>query len=103
MPRPKNIVRRKPGRPKTGITPIVGLRLSNELTAAIDAWGESHQVTRSEAIRRLVELTLTKNPANAPADAEFIAAVDAWADANDVPRVDAIRRLVELGLKGARK
>jgi metal-responsive CopG/Arc/MetJ family transcriptional regulator len=77
-------------------------RIPAEFIAAIDAWAEANDVSRSEAIRRLVEFTLTTKPADAPADAEFMAAVDAWADANDVRRVDAIRRLVEIGLGAGR-
>jgi adenine/guanine phosphoribosyltransferase-like PRPP-binding protein len=38
---------------------MVGLRAGTELTAAIDAWAEANSVeSRSEAIRRLLELAL---------------------------------------------
>lgn len=33
-----------------------------ELTAEIDAWAEDHEATRSEAIRRLVEIGLAAKP-----------------------------------------
>jgi hypothetical protein len=38
---------------------MVGLRAGTELTAAIDAWAEANGIgSRSEAIRRLLELAL---------------------------------------------
>jgi hypothetical protein len=47
------------GRPPTGITPFIGIRLPAELTAKIDAWASKKKIpNRSEAIRRLVELGL---------------------------------------------
>jgi hypothetical protein len=48
-----------PGRPATGRDPMIGLRAGNELTAAIDKWARANGIdSRSEAIRRLVELGL---------------------------------------------
>jgi Ribbon-helix-helix protein, copG family len=38
--------------------PISAVQLSADITAAIDAWAGDHQVSRSEAIRRLIELGL---------------------------------------------
>jgi hypothetical protein len=48
------------GRPRTGSHPMLGLRASPELRAAIEAWGENQEdkPKLSEAIRRLVELGL---------------------------------------------
>jgi hypothetical protein len=46
------------GRPATGRDPMIGLRAGKQLTAAIDAWAKRNGVTRSEAIRRLVEIGL---------------------------------------------
>ncbi|WP_404516079.1 ribbon-helix-helix domain-containing protein [Bradyrhizobium ottawaense] len=46
------------GRPATGRDPVSAIRLPTELTSQIDAWAEAHEVSRSEAIRRLVELGL---------------------------------------------
>ena len=44
---------------KSGRTPLSAIRLPPKLTAAIDKWTEENGVTsRSEAIRRLVELGL---------------------------------------------
>jgi hypothetical protein len=37
---------------------LSAVRLSADLTAAIDAWALDHETSRSEAIRRLVEIAL---------------------------------------------
>jgi metal-responsive CopG/Arc/MetJ family transcriptional regulator len=47
--------RRSPG---SGKDPMVAARLPPELTARIEAWAETHDVSRSEAIRKLVEQAL---------------------------------------------
>jgi hypothetical protein len=46
------------GRPATGVDPLVGARFPKESIAQIDAWAKANETTRSEAIRRLVELGL---------------------------------------------
>src|SRR3954465_12878195 len=38
---------------------VSAVKLSQELTAEIDAWAETHQITRSDAISRLLELGLS--------------------------------------------
>jgi hypothetical protein len=53
--------KRPPGRPRTGITPLTGLRIPAELNAKLDAWMERQpdpKPSRSEAIRRLLERAL---------------------------------------------
>jgi Arc/MetJ-type ribon-helix-helix transcriptional regulator len=49
------------GRPKKqgGVDPVSAVRLPANLTKQVDAWSEDHGASRSEAIRRLVELGLT--------------------------------------------
>ncbi|MGE5158284.1 MAG: hypothetical protein ACM3OF_09050 [Gemmatimonas sp.] len=47
---------------RAGQDAISAVKLSQELTAAIDAWAEAHQTVRSDAIRRLVELGLNAAP-----------------------------------------
>ena len=56
----KNVVRKRPGRPATGQDPVTAIRLSKEMRAAVDAWAaiQDDEPSRSEAIRRLVELGL---------------------------------------------
>jgi hypothetical protein len=54
------------GRPRTGITPLMGFRADPVVRASIVRWAENQpdQPTLSEAIRRLVELGLkVKTPA----------------------------------------
>ena len=48
------------GRPATGSDPSRTFRLSDEFMATLDAWAarQDDEPTRSEAIRRLVELGL---------------------------------------------
>jgi hypothetical protein len=55
---------KKRGRPATGKDPQIIARMPAESIASVDAWAAAHETTRSEAIRRLVELGLTvKAPA----------------------------------------
>jgi hypothetical protein len=55
-------VNRKVGRPKKkgGVHPVSAVRLAPEISIAVDAWAAKQDgaPTRSEAIRRLVELGL---------------------------------------------
>src|SRR5450755_3934994 len=52
------VKRKKPGRPATGTEPLYGVRISDDLMGQIQKWGRENSATRSEAIRRLVELGL---------------------------------------------
>jgi len=56
------------GRPATGSDPSRTFRLSDEFMATLDAWAarQADEPTRSEAIRRLVELGLTVKSAVRP-------------------------------------
>ena len=63
------------GRPRTGITPLIGFRADPATRAAIIKWAEfqADQPSLSEAIRRLVEVGLTvrgKLKQGSPARAE---------------------------------
>jgi predicted DNA-binding protein len=49
---------KKRGRPATGKDPMVGARLPPDLTTRIDAWAKKHGMTRSAAIRALIEASL---------------------------------------------
>jgi hypothetical protein len=54
---------RKRGRPATGRDPVSAIRLSPDLIATIDKWAARNEVSsRSEAIRRLVEVGLAQAP-----------------------------------------
>jgi Arc/MetJ-type ribon-helix-helix transcriptional regulator len=61
------VASKRRGRPPTGgRDPGVHIRLPEAMLSTIDAWATSKEVTRSEAIRRLVELGLkVKAPARA--------------------------------------
>lgn len=56
----KVVPKKRRGRPATGRDPVTAIRLSSELRKTVDTWAskQEDQPTRSEAIRRLVELGL---------------------------------------------
>ena len=49
--------RGRPSRPN-GVDPVSAVGLPLDVTAKVDAWAERHEVSRPEAIRRLVEIGL---------------------------------------------
>jgi hypothetical protein len=56
--------KKRRGRPATGKDPLVSARLPQPLIDQVEQWSASNSVTRSEAVRRLVELGLkVKTPA----------------------------------------
>jgi hypothetical protein len=55
----KSIPKKKPGRPATGKDPLYGVRIADDLMNQIMHRAKADGATRSEAIRRLVELGLT--------------------------------------------
>jgi Arc/MetJ-type ribon-helix-helix transcriptional regulator len=50
--------KKKRGRPATGRDPHVTARLPQDLIDGIERWADLNGVSRSEAIRRLIELSL---------------------------------------------
>src|SRR5947207_9714943 len=62
--------KRKRGRPTTGRGTMVSSRMPQPTVDAVDEWASRNGTTRSDAIRRLVELWLTINSkANQPSPA----------------------------------
>jgi hypothetical protein len=61
MKKARTVRQKLMGRPRTGITPLMGFRADAATRAAIVKWAENQpdMPTLSEAIRRLVELGLT--------------------------------------------
>ncbi|MBV9559595.1 MAG: hypothetical protein JOY90_03910 [Bradyrhizobium sp.] len=43
---------------RAGCEAVSAVKLSQQLTAEIDAWAETHNATRSDAIRQLIEIGL---------------------------------------------
>jgi hypothetical protein len=91
------------GRPATGRDPVTAIRLSAELRATVDKWSakQDDEPSRSEAIRRLVELGLkAKAPARPVSKpdrrlrAQELAAkaIDKIADPSALPEERAQRR-----------
>ncbi|MDE2378672.1 hypothetical protein [Bradyrhizobium sp.] len=52
----------RPVRRRTGLDAVSAVKMSEDLTATVDAWAEAHQMARSDAIRKLVELGLAAAP-----------------------------------------
>jgi len=50
---------KKRGRPATGRDPLVSARFPQKVIGAIEEWAATNDATRSEAMRRLVELGLS--------------------------------------------
>ncbi|MBR0828886.1 hypothetical protein JQ596_25460 [Bradyrhizobium manausense] len=55
-----------PLRRRTGLDAVSAVKMSEDLTAAVDAWAEAHRLTRSDAIRALVEIGLRAAPVTHP-------------------------------------
>jgi hypothetical protein len=49
-------------RSRTGRDAISAVKMSERLTADVDAWAEAHDTVRSDAIRQLIELGLSATP-----------------------------------------
>jgi hypothetical protein len=65
-----------PVRRRTGLEIISAVKMPDGLTAAVDAWAEAQQLSRADAICKLVELGLKIAPA-APASAPITITSDA--------------------------
>jgi hypothetical protein len=52
----------QPVRRRTGSDVISAVKMSETLTADVDAWAQTHDTVRSDAIRQLVELGLGATP-----------------------------------------
>jgi hypothetical protein len=66
----KVVPKKRRGRPATGKDPHIAARMPSALITDVEAWAAANDTTRSEAIRRLVELGLTvraNKPKQAPA------------------------------------
>ena len=49
------------GRPSIGVEILLGVRVSPEMLAEIEAWAATHKIKRSEAVRQLIAKGLKKN------------------------------------------
>jgi hypothetical protein len=54
--------KRRRGRPATGKDPLLTVRAPREIIEAIDDWAAKQDTTRSDAVRRLVEIGLKAKP-----------------------------------------
>lgn len=53
-----NVTQKKRGRPATGHDPFLTARVPQDVIDAIEAWAAASDISRSEAVRRLLELGL---------------------------------------------
>jgi hypothetical protein len=60
MAKSLSVKRKKRGRPATGTEPLYGVRFNDQLMSEIMQWAKANAITRSVAIRRLVEQGLKK-------------------------------------------
>ena len=58
--------KKRRGRPATGKDPLVSARLSQSVIDQVEEWAAANAASRSEAIRRLVELGLTVRTKSPP-------------------------------------
>ena len=76
--------KKRRGRPPSGgRDPHVTLRMPRALIEQADAWAETNDTVRSEAIRRLVELGLTVKTKSAPSERQRAALADLASKAID--------------------
>lgn len=54
------VIPKKRGRPATGKDPLLTIRAPAELIASIEAWAEREGLSRSDAVRQLIEAGLAK-------------------------------------------
>jgi hypothetical protein len=56
-----SVIKKSRGRPKTGIGPLIGVRLYPDMQAQLDAWiaKQGDKPSRPEAIRRLLAKALS--------------------------------------------
>jgi metal-responsive CopG/Arc/MetJ family transcriptional regulator len=113
---------KKRGPPATGKGTLIGVRLQPPSLAGVDAWAAAQEdkPSRPEAIRRLVELSLSAlRPQEAHADLahpselskgtiglapDLTQRVDRWAKANGkASHSEAMRHLLELGLRAPKR
>jgi predicted DNA binding CopG/RHH family protein len=60
MKRSISAKQKKRGRPATGVRPMIGLRLSEDDIERVDRWAKERGMSRSDAIRALIEQGLKK-------------------------------------------
>ncbi|MGO8909643.1 MAG: ribbon-helix-helix domain-containing protein [Bradyrhizobium sp.] len=53
-------------RPTSTRDAVSAVKMSEKLTAEVDAWAEAHGMARSDAIRQLIELGLSSKPTDVP-------------------------------------
>ena len=97
----KGIAKKKRGRPATGRDPVITMRLAPDLTARLDAWAANKGISRSDAIRDMIEVRLQHSgkPHKGAAKAKDMAKAALNERLKDLPDDERITRKAQL-LKG---
>jgi hypothetical protein len=66
----KVVPKKRRGRPATGKDPHLAARMPPALIAEVEAWAGANNTTRSEAVRRLVEVGLSAAKTTSPTSAK---------------------------------
>jgi hypothetical protein len=95
-----NVARKKRGRPATGQSPTLGIRLHRSLINEVEAWAKQQidRPSRSVAIRRLLNLALNSERAIKEAAPSKVPS----GTKNDTIFIVAIRRLAGFQIRAAR-
>jgi hypothetical protein len=70
MPRLIKVYQKKRGRPATGRDPVITVRLPLTVISSINRFAAEKSVSRSEAVRQLLEKELARRPAKRPPNKE---------------------------------
>jgi metal-responsive CopG/Arc/MetJ family transcriptional regulator len=62
----KNVMHKKRGRPATGQGALLSIRYPDDMVSSIDAYAEKAGITRSAAVKRLVQDGLAANRKRKP-------------------------------------
>jgi hypothetical protein len=95
-----SVSHKKRGRPATGETPQIGVRLSGFLLAGVERFAEHENIGRSEAVRQLLEIGLAAAALDEDFEDSQLAQIDRWRnqDERSASRPNAVRLLVKHSL-----
>ena len=95
-----SVSQKRRGRPATGETPQIGVRLSTFQMAGVERFAEHEKIGRSEAFRQLIEIGLAAAAVDDDPEYNRLTRIDLWRneDERSASRPNAVKLLVEYGL-----
>lgn len=95
-----SVSQKRRGRPATGETPQIGVRLSTFQLAGVERFAEHEDIGRSEAIRQLIEIGLAAAAVDDDPEYNRLTRIDLWRaeDERSASRPSAVRLMVEFAL-----